>query len=61
MILGRNLYIYSLIFLVVVVVLTIILGTRIYKNFEKMMDLLFEKTKTIPDLIRRIERKEGSR
>lgn len=53
--LGRDLYIYSLVFLMIAAVLIAILGFRIYRNLDSMTSLFFEKVKRIPDIIRKIE------
>lgn len=54
--LGRDVYIYSLAFLIVVAALIAILGFRIYKNLDMMASLLIEKIKNIPDIIKKIEK-----
>ncbi len=58
LLLGKNLYIYSLIFLAVAATLIIIFGVRIYKNLDKISGFLLEKIKSIPDIIRKIERED---
>jgi len=58
MILGRYLYIYSLLFLVGAVILIVMLGIRIFKNLDRITGLTLEKIKGIPDLIRKIEGKD---
>jgi hypothetical protein len=53
--LGRDFYIYSLVFLIFSAALIVILGVRIYKNLDMMASLLIEKIKNIPDIIKKLE------
>lgn len=56
--LQRYIYIYSLIFLVISVAMIIMLGIKVYKNWDKTTGLLIEKIKNIPDIIRRLEKQD---
>lgn len=56
MLLGKFIYIYSVVFLVVTALLIIMLGLKIYKNLDQISGIVLEKAKGIPDFLKKVEK-----